>query len=156
MQKVKISRGFLRAFCNLETQYTMKIITNVNSVSMIGICKTLFCLLFPCLILISNLIRSRKPFKLNGILIPYNLAMAILNAFIFYRLGEGALRLNYSIYCEPCRQIDTKYEMQVSLINAVNDLTSSHCFGLFVSLLSHTLITVHSVITLRVPSDGDE
>lgn len=45
---------------------------------------------------------------------PYNLAMAALNFFIFYRLAAAALRLNYSIFCEPCRQIASDDEMQVS------------------------------------------
>lgn len=57
---------------------------------------------------------SRKPFKLNGILVPYNLAMAALNFFIFYRLAAASLRLNYSIFCQPCRQIASDDEMQVS------------------------------------------
>jgi len=60
-----------------------------------------------------KIMKNRKPFKLNGLLVPYNLAMAVLNFYIFYRLGLASLRLNYSIFCEPCRQVATPDEMQI-------------------------------------------
>lgn len=119
---------------------------------MIELCKKF--LFIASLFLNRNLKRSRKPFKLNGILMPYNLAMAILNAFIFYRLGEGALRLNYSIYCEPCRQVSTKYEMQVS---ATNDLTLTALFWSFCFIcITISEIDHWSAMTLLtcVPSSG--
>lgn len=81
-----------------------------------------------------SLKRSRKPFKLNGILVPYNLAMAALNFYIFYRLEAASYRLNYSIFCEPCRQVSTPDEMQVSFASALNlNLESSIFFGVFAS-----------------------
>lgn len=60
-----------------------------------------------------HLIHSRKPFKLNGLLVVYNLAMAILNFHIFYQLLTASISLNYSLYCEPCRQVWTPDEMKV-------------------------------------------
>jgi hypothetical protein len=60
---------------------------------------------------------SRKPFKLNGLLVPYNLAMAALNYYIFHQLATASYRLNYSIFCEPCRQVSSPNEMQVSSNN---------------------------------------
>jgi hypothetical protein len=57
---------------------------------------------------------SRKPMKLNKVLVPYNLAMAALNLYIFLQLGISVIRLKYSIFCEPCRQIHSPDEMRVS------------------------------------------
>jgi hypothetical protein len=59
---------------------------------------------------------SRKPFQLNGLLVPYNLAMAYLNGYIFWNLLSASIRLNYSIFCEPCRQVSSPDEMQVSCV----------------------------------------
>ncbi|XP_070491102.1 very long chain fatty acid elongase 4-like [Chironomus tepperi] len=60
-----------------------------------------------------KIMRNRKPFKLNNLLVVYNLAMAALNFYIFWQLLTASLRLNYSIFCEPCRQVWTPDEMQI-------------------------------------------
>lgn len=56
---------------------------------------------------------SHKPFKFNGFLIFYNLAMALLNLFICLRLLTASYRLGYNYMCEPCRQVSSPDEMQV-------------------------------------------
>lgn len=59
---------------------------------------------------------SRKPMKLNNVLVPYNLAMAALNLYIFLQLGISVFRLRYNVFCQPCRQINSPDEMRVSSI----------------------------------------
>lgn len=58
--------------------------------------------------------KNRRPFKLNWLLVPYNLAMAALNAYIAVRLLTASFRLRYSYICEPCRQKYDPDELQVS------------------------------------------
>lgn len=48
--------------------------------------------------------KYRKPFKINSILIPYNVLMAILNGFITSELFKASIRLKYNYVCEPCKQ----------------------------------------------------
>ena len=62
---------------------------------------------------------SRKPFQLNGILVPYNLLMAALNLFICLRLGVAAANLRYNLFCQPCRQIWNRDELKVRKNNHV-------------------------------------
>lgn len=77
---------------------------------------------------------NRKPFKLTVLLVPYNMSMAVLNAYIavqvkthiskitilfltnnlYIKLLTAATRLRYSYICEPCRQKHDPDELQVS------------------------------------------
>lgn len=50
--------------------------------------------------------KQRHAFKLTWALVPYNLAMAILNGYIAIQLFTASTRLKYSYVCEPCRQND--------------------------------------------------
>ncbi|KAL3279453.1 hypothetical protein HHI36_016964 [Cryptolaemus montrouzieri] len=61
--------------------------------------------------------KSRPPFKLKWLLIPYNLCMAALNAYIALQLLIASTRLRYSYICEPCRQRYHPDELQIT--NAV-------------------------------------
>ncbi|KAJ8984866.1 hypothetical protein NQ317_002705 [Molorchus minor] len=61
-----------------------------------------------------KLMAHREPFKLTWLLIPYNLYMAALNAYI---CDTAATRLRYSYICEPCRQKYHPDELQIA--NAV-------------------------------------
>lgn len=77
--------------------------------------------------------KDRKPFKLTWVLIPYNLAMAVLNCYIavkvshiqltssfsdynknYFQLFTASTRLKYSYICEPCRQRYHPDELQVN------------------------------------------
>ncbi|KAJ8935977.1 hypothetical protein NQ314_012544 [Rhamnusium bicolor] len=60
---------------------------------------------------------NRKPFRLTWLLIPYNLSMAILNAYIAIQLLTASTRLRYSYICEPCREKYHPDELQIA--NAV-------------------------------------
>ncbi|ENN80702.1 hypothetical protein YQE_02870, partial [Dendroctonus ponderosae] len=57
---------------------------------------------------------KRKPFKLTPLLVPYNMAMAILNGYIASQLLTASTRLKYSYICEPCRQKNDPDELQVN------------------------------------------
>ncbi|XP_022911967.1 very long chain fatty acid elongase 4-like [Onthophagus taurus] len=61
-----------------------------------------------------KLMKNREPFKLTWLLIPYNLAMALLNAYISIQLFTASIRLRYSYVCEPCRQKDDPDELQIT------------------------------------------
>lgn len=63
-------------------------------------------------------LQSRSPYKLTGLLVPYNLSMAILNGYICVQLFTAATRLKYSYVCQPCRANNHPDEMQVSLFLA--------------------------------------
>ncbi len=95
MEKLWVFAGSLNLRCFKHIKILFKIFINSQNFSFVN-----------C---------SRKPFKLNGLLIPYNLAMAGLNLFICVRLLTASFRLRYSYICEPSRQIESKDEMQVSL-----------------------------------------
>ncbi|XP_063702729.1 very long chain fatty acid elongase 4-like [Culicoides brevitarsis] len=60
-----------------------------------------------------KIMKDRKPFKLNAILVPYNIAMALLNLWICIRLFIASFHLKYSYICEPCRLSYHPYELQV-------------------------------------------
>ncbi|XP_061388108.1 elongation of very long chain fatty acids protein 4-like [Musca vetustissima] len=47
--------------------------------------------------------RRFKPLKLQGLLIVYNLSMALLNLHILKELVESSSQLKYSYWCQPCR-----------------------------------------------------
>lgn len=58
--------------------------------------------------------------------------MAALNFYIVFQLATATIRLNYSIFCEPCRQVSTPDELQVSYIpNAFRNLDESFFGVLF-------------------------
>ncbi|KAJ3641334.1 hypothetical protein Zmor_027846 [Zophobas morio] len=61
-----------------------------------------------------KLMKNRKPFRLTWLLIPYNLLMAVLNAYISVQLFTAATRLRYSYICEPCRQRYHPDELQIA------------------------------------------
>ncbi|CAO1432089.1 unnamed protein product [Diamesa tonsa] len=61
-----------------------------------------------------KIMKNRKPFQLNGILVPYNLLMAALNLFIVLRLGSAAINLKYNLFCQPCRQIWNRDELKMA------------------------------------------
>ncbi|XP_073967612.1 very long chain fatty acid elongase 4-like [Choristoneura fumiferana] len=61
-----------------------------------------------------KLMKNRQPFQLTWLLVPYNLAMAGLNAFIAVRLLTASFRLRYSYICEPCRQKYDSDELQIA------------------------------------------
>ncbi|XP_039452962.1 elongation of very long chain fatty acids protein 4-like [Culex pipiens pallens] len=60
-----------------------------------------------------KLMRDRKPFDLSSVLIPYNLAMALLNLYICVQLFVGSTQLGYSYICEPCQQSFSGPEMRI-------------------------------------------
>ncbi|XP_021712398.1 elongation of very long chain fatty acids protein 4-like [Aedes aegypti] len=60
-----------------------------------------------------KMMRDRKPFDLNPVLIPYNLVMALLNLYICVQLFIGSTQLGYSYICEPCKQSFSSPEMRV-------------------------------------------
>ncbi|KAJ8914586.1 hypothetical protein NQ315_017291 [Exocentrus adspersus] len=64
-----------------------------------------------------KLMAKRKPFRLTWLLIPYNLSMAVLNAYIAVQLLTASTRLRYSYICEPCREKYHPDELQIA--NAV-------------------------------------
>ncbi|GBP40592.1 Elongation of very long chain fatty acids protein 4 [Eumeta japonica] len=64
-----------------------------------------------------KMMKDRKPFKLTWLLVPYNLTMAVLNAYIAVRLLTASFRLRYSYICEPCRERNDPDELQIA--NAV-------------------------------------
>lgn len=64
-----------------------------------------------------KLMKQRSAFKLTWALIPYNLAMAVLNGYIAIELFTASTRLRYSYICEPCREINHPDELQIA--NAV-------------------------------------
>ncbi|TMW42345.1 hypothetical protein DOY81_012573, partial [Sarcophaga bullata] len=55
-----------------------------------------------------------KPLKLRTVLIVYNLAMACLNFHIFRELIINAGHLNYNYWCQPCRIIYSKHEINLA------------------------------------------
>ncbi|KAJ8958334.1 hypothetical protein NQ318_017480 [Aromia moschata] len=61
-----------------------------------------------------KLMARRKPFRLTWLLIPYNLSMAVLNAYIAIQLLTASTRLRYSYICEPCRQRNHPDELQIA------------------------------------------
>lgn len=82
---------------------------------------------------------SRKPFSMKNLLIPYNLALAMLNFYIAYELLNASRSLNYNYICEPCRQVYSADELRVSFscfsfsqkqifFQSFNDLLIIDCF----------------------------
>ncbi|XP_065348014.1 very long chain fatty acid elongase 4-like isoform X1 [Cloeon dipterum] len=61
-----------------------------------------------------KLMRDRKPFALTWALIPYNFAMAALNAFIAYELLIASTRLSYSYVCQPVGRTASPDEMRIT------------------------------------------
>lgn len=61
-----------------------------------------------------KIMRQKHPFKLTWLLIPYNLAMAALNAYIAFELFVASTRLKYSYVCQPVTHINHKEELRVS------------------------------------------
>ncbi|CAO1433370.1 unnamed protein product [Diamesa serratosioi] len=71
--------------------------------------------LYLCMVWIGpKIMKNRKPFQLNGILVPYNLLMAALNLFICLRLTVAAFNLRYNLFCQPCRQIWSQDELTMA------------------------------------------
>ncbi|CAH1392972.1 unnamed protein product [Nezara viridula] len=64
-----------------------------------------------------RLMKDRKPFKLTWCLVPYNLAMSLLNLYIAIELLIASTRLKYSYVCQPIRHVDHKEELRI--VNAV-------------------------------------
>ncbi|XP_052869827.1 elongation of very long chain fatty acids protein 4-like [Anopheles cruzii] len=60
-----------------------------------------------------RIMRDRKPFDLTSFLIPYNLAMALLNLYICLQLFVGSTMRRYSYICEPCRQSFDPAELRI-------------------------------------------
>lgn len=52
-----------------------------------------------------KVMRKRKAFKLTWLLVPYNFAMAILNAYIAIQLLVASTKLSYSYVCQPIRNV---------------------------------------------------
>ncbi|XP_005181675.1 elongation of very long chain fatty acids protein 4-like [Musca domestica] len=63
---------------------------------------------------ISKFFKRFKPFKLHGLLIIYNLSMALLNLHIFKELLINASHLKYSYWCQPCRVIYSEHEIKLA------------------------------------------
>ncbi|XP_057341390.1 elongation of very long chain fatty acids protein 4-like [Microplitis mediator] len=61
-----------------------------------------------------KLMRKRKPFKLTWILVPYNFAMAALNAYIAIQLFVASFKLSYSYICQPIRNVWKAEELQIA------------------------------------------
>ncbi|CAO1432026.1 unnamed protein product [Diamesa tonsa] len=61
-----------------------------------------------------KIMKKRKPFDLKRILVPYNLLMAALNAFICLRLVIPAFNLRYNLFCQPCRQVWNRDELNIA------------------------------------------
>uniref|UniRef100_A0AAG5DMQ9 Elongation of very long chain fatty acids protein n=1 Tax=Anopheles atroparvus TaxID=41427 RepID=A0AAG5DMQ9_ANOAO len=61
-----------------------------------------------------KIMRDRKPFELKTILVPYNLAIALLNLYICVQLFVGSTMLQYSYICEPYRHSFDPAELRVS------------------------------------------
>ncbi|CAB0018188.1 unnamed protein product [Nesidiocoris tenuis] len=64
-----------------------------------------------------KVMEKRKPFQLNWILIPYNLAMSLLNLYIAIELLIASTKLRYSYVCQPIR--NTNHEEEMRIVNAV-------------------------------------
>ncbi|XP_024083925.1 elongation of very long chain fatty acids protein 4 isoform X2 [Cimex lectularius] len=64
-----------------------------------------------------RLMKNRKPFKLNWCLVPYNLAMSLLNLYIAIELLIASTRLKYSYVCQPIKHINHQEEMRI--VNAI-------------------------------------
>ncbi|CAO1405774.1 unnamed protein product, partial [Diamesa serratosioi] len=62
----------------------------------------------------TKIMKNRKPFQLNGILVLYNLLLISLNLLIFLRLTAAAFNLRYNLFCQPCRQIWTQDELTMA------------------------------------------
>lgn len=58
----------------------------------------------------------RKPFDLRSIILPYNMAIAILNAYIAIELFLPSIALNYNYLCEPCRVAYNPHELRVRIL----------------------------------------
>ncbi|XP_055678316.1 elongation of very long chain fatty acids protein 4-like [Lutzomyia longipalpis] len=61
-----------------------------------------------------RLMKNRSPYKLTGLMVPYNLAMAFLNGYICVQLFTAATRLKYSYVCQPCRANQNPDEIQIA------------------------------------------
>ncbi|KAG5313955.1 ELOV4 protein, partial [Acromyrmex insinuator] len=61
-----------------------------------------------------KIMKKRKAFKLTWALVPYNLAMASLNAYIAIQLFVASTRLRYSYVCQPIRHITRPDELQIA------------------------------------------
>lgn len=61
-----------------------------------------------------KVMKKRKAFKLTWALVPYNLTMALLNAYIAIQLFVGSTRLRYSYVCQPIRHITRPDELQIA------------------------------------------
>ncbi|KAL6435978.1 hypothetical protein ACFW04_005661 [Cataglyphis niger] len=61
-----------------------------------------------------KVMKKRKAFKLTWALVPYNLAMACLNAYIAIQLFVASTRLRYSYVCQPIRHITRPDELQIA------------------------------------------
>lgn len=59
------------------------------------------------------LMQRRRAMSLNWLLVPYNFAMAGLNAYIAWQLLSASQRLNYSYVCQPCRTDYSSDEIKV-------------------------------------------
>uniref|UniRef100_A0AAG5DP34 Elongation of very long chain fatty acids protein n=1 Tax=Anopheles atroparvus TaxID=41427 RepID=A0AAG5DP34_ANOAO len=60
-----------------------------------------------------KIMRDRKPFELKTILVPYNLAIALLNLYICVQLFVGSTMLQYSYICEPYRHSFDPAELRI-------------------------------------------
>ncbi|XP_076387938.1 very long chain fatty acid elongase 4 isoform X1 [Megachile rotundata] len=61
-----------------------------------------------------KVMKNRKAFKLTWALVPYNLAMALLNAYIAIQLFVASTRLRYSYVCQPIRHVTRPDELQIA------------------------------------------
>uniref|UniRef100_A0A0P4XV02 Elongation of very long chain fatty acids protein n=1 Tax=Daphnia magna TaxID=35525 RepID=A0A0P4XV02_9CRUS len=57
---------------------------------------------------------KRKPFSIRGILIPYNLAMALLNLYIGLELATTQHRKQYNWLCQPVNYSDDPDEIRIA------------------------------------------
>ncbi|KAF6215937.1 hypothetical protein GE061_000274 [Apolygus lucorum] len=64
-----------------------------------------------------RVMEKRKPFHLNWCLVPYNLAMSLLNLYIGIELLIASTKLKYSYVCQPVKHSNHEEEMRI--VNAV-------------------------------------
>lgn len=48
-----------------------------------------------------RLMRHRRPFNIRPLIVLYNMAMVVVNAYMVVQISLAAFRLNYSIVCQP-------------------------------------------------------
>ncbi|KAG5667958.1 hypothetical protein PVAND_015917 [Polypedilum vanderplanki] len=60
-----------------------------------------------------KIMRNRKPFKLNNLLIFYNFFLVALNLYITLKILTSAYKLNYKFFCQPYQRIISENDIQI-------------------------------------------